>query len=362
MRYTYIATCNPGLEEVAIAEVYELIGSRACVKHKGAIIFEADEDAIYRLNYLSRSLHRIILLLHEATFNELDDLYRIVRGIDFSEYIEPHQSFAVRPERVGIHNFTSIDVGRVVGQAVIDSYMESKNVRLKVNLDEPDVEVGCEVRGNRFWIGIDTTGESLHKRWYRVSKHEAPLKSTIAYSMVRISNWSFDESLCDPMCGGGTIPIEAALYANDAPPNPYRGFNFEKLRFLDLSRYLKIKEEHRVKDRLTKIYCIDSDRSSVRIARSNSIEARVLVNLIRSDSTVYPLDFDRILVDLPFGIRTSRRGLKELYESFFKNALRYSWKSLVAITVHPEYVPIEPSRRYTVEYGKLNAEILVFEA
>jgi len=152
------------------------------------------------------------VLIHvEEGVQSLDDIYRIVRGIDFTALIEPHQSFAIRPERIGMHSFTSIDIGRVAGQAVIDSYMQAKGVRLRVNLDEPDVEIYVELNEARLIVALSLTRASLHMRGYKIFAHPAALKNTIASAMLRIAGWRPGEPLYDPMCGGGTIVIEAAL-------------------------------------------------------------------------------------------------------------------------------------------------------
>jgi tRNA (guanine6-N2)-methyltransferase len=361
MFFKFLATCNPGLEEIAIKEVEELIKVKANFFHPGAIIFDSEEKAIFKLNYLSQSLHRIILLFHFSEFNDLNDIYSKVVNLDLTDFIHFNQSFAIRAERFGKHNFTSIDVARVVGQAIIDNYLKTKNYKLKVNLDNPDIEIRCEVRNSLFWIGIDTTGESLHKRWYRIIGHKAPLKSTIAYSMVRLSKWNINESLCDPMCGVGTIPIEAAIWANNIPIGKYRKFNFEKFNFINKEDYKNFIEKYQCKNENLQITGIDISIRSINGAKKNAEKAGVQINFINGDSTKIPLDYDHIVTDLPYGIRTKRKNLKELYENFFNNVYKYNWKSLVVITARPELIPsIEPTKVLNVEYGDINAKIFIF--
>ncbi|MEM1575452.1 MAG: tRNA (guanine(6)-N2)-methyltransferase [Nitrososphaerota archaeon] len=363
MIFKFLATCNPGLEEIAIKEVEELIGIKAKFFHPGAIIFDSEEKAIFKLNFLSRSLHRIILLFHFSEFIDLNDIYSKTVNLDLTDFIHFNQSFAIRAERFGKHNFTSIDVARVVGQAIIDNYLKNKNHRLKVNLDNPDIEIRCEVRNSLFWIGIDTTGESLHKRWYRIIGHKAPLKSTIAYSMVRLSNWKINESLCDPMCGIGTIPIEAAIWANNIPIGKFRKFNFEKFNFINREDYINFIEKHQCKNESLCITGIDISMKSINGAKKNAEKAGVKINFINGDSTKIPLEYDHIITDLPYGIRTKRKNLKELYRDFFNHVYKYNWKSLVVITAKPEFIPsIEPVKVFNVEYGNICAKIFLFKS
>ncbi len=222
----FVATLNPGLEKIALQEIEELLGKKAEVLHPGAVRFSAEELAIFTLNYLSRSLHRVVLLLIESEFSELKDIYKLCADLEYSRWVYPTQTFAVRTERTGEHSFTSLDVSREIGQAIIDSFQQEKHQRLKVDLNNPNLTFLAEVRGSRFWLGLDTTGESLHKRWYRVRGHKAPLKTTLAYSMLRIAGIAEGKSVLDPFCGCGTIPIEAGLYLKQIPPGQKRDFAF----------------------------------------------------------------------------------------------------------------------------------------
>lgn len=359
----FLATCDPGLEEIAIQEVFELTRNKAEIHHKGAIVFEGEEEDIFTLNYFSRSINRILILLEEFEFQDLKDIYRKIKAIDFSSLIYPTQTFAIRAERFGTHNFTSLDVAREAGQAVIDSYLESKNHRLKVNLKKPNITIRVEVRENKFFVGLDTTGEeSLHKRWYRKFSSKAPLKSTIAYAMIKIAELKREESMIDPFCGCGTIPIEAFLYLNNIPPNQHRSFDFVKFFFLDRSKFFEVIEKARKNERKNglKIFGSDIKKSEIEKAIKNAEIARVKINFFQGDATKIELNYDKIIADLPFGIRTERKNLKETYQGFFDNLKNYDWKKVVFITASEHLLPsLEISKSYEVEYGDLKAKIFV---
>jgi tRNA (guanine6-N2)-methyltransferase len=239
----FFATTVIGLEDVASKEVESLTGARAELD-VGRIAFEGSLEDVYRLNLKASTINKVFIELCRSTFEGLNDIYRLAKSLDYTWILDAQQTFAIRSERIGVHNFTSMDVSRVAGQAVIDSFANATGKRLKVNLDEPDVEIYCLVRNSDFIMGVNTTGVSLHKRGYRVYSHPAALKPTIASAMLRIGGWTQVKSLIDPMCGGATIPIEAALEASGIPPNHLRkDFAFLKLKICSQKDFEKVRAE-----------------------------------------------------------------------------------------------------------------------
>jgi len=363
----FLATCDPGLEEVAIQEVKELINSNAFFHHKGAISFEGKEEDIFKLNFLSRSLNRIILLLKEGNFESLEKLYKEIKDIQFGNFIYQTQTFAIRAERFGKRNFTSLDIAKVAGQAVIDSYKEEKGIRLKVNLDNPNIIIRVEVREDKFWIGLDTTGEnSLHKRWYRKFSTKAPLKSTIAYGMIRLANLEKNERMIDPFCGSGTIPIEAYLYLNKIVPNQQRDFAFTRFFFLDRKKFLEfMREEIKKQEREeVEIYGCDIKESEVEKAIKNAeIAGAFSIKFFKCDARGVDLNYDKVITDLPFGVRSLGLDIQELYSSFFKNLEKSDFKKIVFITLaeNEKFLPSwEWEKILEVEHGNLKTKIFVF--
>ncbi|MHA1754094.1 MAG: tRNA (guanine(6)-N2)-methyltransferase [Candidatus Odinarchaeia archaeon] len=320
------ATTLFGLEKLACSEVEELTNKKPYPR-VGKVFLEGDIDSIYCLNLKSRILNKIFIKLAQQEFENLDEIYSIARRLDYTEYIKPQMSFAVTTERVGGHDFTSIDVSRVVGQAVIDSYRHSKGIRLKVDLDDPDINIYCLVRDKEFLIGLNTTGYSLHKRSYRVYNHPAALKPNIASAMINIVNWKPEKTFVDPMCGGGTIPIEACLKALNIPPNLDREtFNFLKLDFFEPSEFneLKAKFSSQIKDLKTDIYGIEKFPHYFKGGLRNLEEAKLVnyVKLILGDGTnvkFYPKDTEFIVVNPPYGLRLKpKEKIENLYDRFLK--------------------------------------------
>lgn len=375
MRVKFFATVSPGIEDVASEEVEEIIGCRAA-PDVGKIFFKADVKSTYVLNLKASTLNKVMIQLCRENFAELDDLYRLAKRIDYGWIIKSNQSFAVRSERVGTHNFTSIDIARVVGQAIIDSYLETYGKRLKVNLDVPDVEFYALVRNQEFILGVNTTGISLHRRGYRVYEHPAALKPTLAAAMLKIGEWKLEKSMIDPMCGGGTIPIEAAFKARNIPPAHLReDFAFLKLKIFDKMEFEEVRGKILAQKRsecFSRIYGMEKFRHHLDGAIENSERAGVRgsIEFKLGDATKpddYPHeDFDLVIVNPPYGVRMVPSGSpKKLYSNFLK-ALREKAEgaTLVLITgAHRKFREaaeeknVEIVEEKVVLHGELKAKI-----
>ncbi|ACV24800.1 tRNA (guanine(6)-N2)-methyltransferase [Methanocaldococcus fervens] len=342
----YYVTLSPGLENISKNEI-EFFGGKIkeIRENKGRIFFSGDLELIPKINYLSRTIERMNILLHKEEIPNisLEDIYERVYSIDWTEWINENQSFAIRPLRAGEHNFTSIDIGRVAGEAVIKSYQKDKNVRLKVNLDEPDVIVRVEVIFDELIVGIDTTGDvALDKRGYRVFNHPAHINATIASSLIYLSDWKDDELFLDPMCGSGTIPIEGALIKRNVPPGKFRekkcGFKFVDIFGYELLN--KIKEDIVENKNKYNIIGLDRNQKYLDGAEENAKNAEVLdtIKFIHGDATKLHEVFDSvdvIVVNPPYGIRMgSKRAVKKLYNEFLSSAkkIMHGSSRLIAIT------------------------------
>ncbi len=334
--YVFYVTVERGLEELVAWDLknsFKNIEVLPNEKFRGKVFLRGSEQHIYLLNYSARSINRVILLLLHTEIRTLDDIYKSVKSIDWPEYINKNQTFAIRATRKGKHDFTSLDIARVAGSAVIDGYLERTGTRLKVNLKEPDVSIHVEVIDNQLLIGIDTTGPSLHMRRYRVYNHPMPLRTTLAYLMVRLSKWNPSrESLLDPMCGGGTIPIEAALWARRIPIAKFRKneYNFYKLKFLNVEKANEILEKllDMENHETFNLIGMDISKNHVEGAIRNATSASVIDTITflcgdaRKLSKYFQYEsFDVIVTNPPYHLRP-RKMLLELYRDFLNEALK----------------------------------------
>ncbi|MEM0095616.1 MAG: tRNA (guanine(6)-N2)-methyltransferase [Candidatus Bathyarchaeia archaeon] len=342
-RLRFFATTVIGLEDIAAKEVENLLNGKVELDI-GRIVFEGRPTDIYLLNLKARTINKVFIQLCHSKFVNLEDIYKLAKSLDYTWIINPEQSFAVRTQRLGLHNFTSMDVSRVVGQAIIDAYTDAARKRLKVNLDAPDVEIYCLVRDDEFLMGINTTGSSLHKRQYRVYNHPAALKPTIASAMLKIGGYSSESFMLDPMCGGATIPIEAALEARRIPPGKWRSdFAFLKLKVCSPREFEKFRAEILAEEDLKNspvIHAMEKSAKHLKGGMENAKKAGVYetINFKLGDATRvedYPnVKFDLIVVNPPYGLRANpKEGVRRLYESFLKTLrTKFTDATLVLIT------------------------------
>ena len=255
-----------------------------------------------------------------------------------------------------------MDVAERVGQAVVDGYREATGDRLPVDLDDPTVRLEAYCYDNRFTLAVDLTGESLHRRPYRVCEHDAPLRATLAYSMLRLAGYSTDDRLVDPMAGSATIPIEAALAARNRVPRPDHDPAFGVLPRYDGARFRRRRAAHDPRNLSPDVEARERREKWRRCARLNREAAGLegAVDIVEADAREATIDADRVVTNLPFGIRVSE-DLRDLYGAFADRLREGSVDRAVALTTSPELLPIEPVERHNVPYGRLEASIVVWE-
>lgn len=344
-----LVTSDTGFEGVLAEELKELASAHILEKSSGRVFIDVDGANLVNV-FRSRIANNIYYIVGSAdSVSTLDEIYKIVRGIDFTLFIEPSQSFAIRPERIGEHSFTSIDIGRVAGQAVIDSYMQARGVRLRVNLDEPDVEVYVELNGSRLVVAISLTRESLHRRRYRVFSHPAALKSTIASAMLRIAGWRPGDGLYDPMCGGGTVVIEAALASKgvEIPCIARRSIDLGMLGRL----FPQVVDEM---DRLCMKSLVEWERIHIGVDINPRFVEGAVINAKNAgvdDSTIFiagdmveitpkirglehefGVEMDIAVFNPPYGYRMKPGGLEKLYRKAIAVLRENSFRRVVFIT------------------------------
>lgn len=380
MRFECFATTINGLERFAADECKQVAGVDA-EPDVGKVIFKADVDQIIKLNLGSRMLHKIFITLARTHVEILDDVFRAAREIDYAEYIRPDQTFAVQGERHSKDKpFTSLDMAAAVGKAIIRSFEEKKGARLKVDLDDPDIQFYCLVRDSEFFLGINTTGKSLHRRFYRVFHHRAALHPTIAVGLLRMANWRKNEFLLDPMCGGGTIPIEAALMALGTPigARKINELAVSKLKFIDFEKIRKIAEElERSVDSAFKPMLMGTDASpkSIRGALLNAEKAGVSGLIDFSVKNVFGIENwlrsepDHVVMNPPYGIRMGISRIKRFYERVCSCLAEAAPKARLTVIVSKPGIfskALEKSgynilSKIPVVYGRLNAVLISAE-
>lgn len=242
----------PGLEDLLAGEVKGVgRGKELAVINRGVLFVEVDERRLLGLLDQSRYITSASLLVtYVEGVKRLEEIANAAREAEWERYVHEGARIAVRTERSGEHQFTSMDVSRVVGEAVL-SRLSSRGVSSSVHLGAPDTVITVDVIRDRVFMGVRLAGEeSLHRRWYRVYEHPASLNPAIASAMLELAGLRDGETLLDPVCGGGTIPIEAALFhedikaiCNDVSPEAIRGATMNALAAGVTSRIRFVNED-----------------------------------------------------------------------------------------------------------------------
>jgi 23S rRNA G2445 N2-methylase RlmL len=357
-----LATTNRGFESVSADEIGEVTGASPEAERPGLLGFDGTDHDLARLHCRARTCNRVLVELTTGPVADPADTYDHTVGLPLAEYLDPDQAIAVRSTRIGEHDFTSMDVAERVGQAIVDGVRDATGERVPVDLDDPDVIFRAFVREDRFRLAIDATGEtSLHRRPYRVHQHDAPIRPTMAAALCRLAGAGTDTAVTDPMCGCGTIPIEAALAARNLPPAGDRAFAFEDLVFVDDDALRAERAATAPRTDAPAIRGSDIDGEWIEAARENAREADVAedVTFEEADAATVDIDTGAVIVDMPFGVRTEQAGLGTVYKEFFDNLRTASWDRLVVLTARDDLVPFEPTQRLDVRHGRLEVAVLV---
>ena len=368
----FLLTTMVGLEETTLKHVHDGFGLSGEKQRNGRVIVQGNAEDAVRLVYAGRTFERVMILLDVVRgVQSLDDVYRAVRSAEFGEFFGPDKTFACRSDRMGEHAFTSLDIERTAGQAVVDYFMETRGKRIHANLGDPDVIVRADLDGDVLYISLDLVGyEAMHRRGYRVYDHPAALNAALAASMLLESGWRADKKLIDPFAGGGTIPIEAALWARNVPWFRFREFLFERAQFFDPARVSEIREEleGKISERKIEAVGIEKYEKHVRGAIRNAESAGVIdtVMIRKGDARTFEEEADIIVTNPPYGNRIANpRVVHDLYYDFAENAARNGIPTVLTITSRWKWMEdalkeagyrIEKSK--FVLYGKLHTHMI----
>ncbi|MGV3465827.1 MAG: THUMP domain-containing class I SAM-dependent RNA methyltransferase, partial [Heyndrickxia sp.] len=220
-QYTIIATAAMGLESIVAKEV-KALGYDTKVEN-GKVIFQGDESAIARCNLWLRTADRIKIMVGEFKAYTFDELFEKTKALSWGNFLPVDAEFPVQGKSVKSKLFSVPDCQAIVKKAIVEKLKMHYKKSSWLEETGPLFKVEVSLLKDVATITMDTSGTGLHKRGYRVDQGEAPLKETLAAALIQLTNWRPDKPFCDPFCGSGTIPIEAALIGQNIAP----GFNRE---------------------------------------------------------------------------------------------------------------------------------------
>ncbi len=373
--FEMVAKTFQGLEEV-LAEELRCIGAQNVALRRRAVVFEGDLRILYKANLCCRTALRILKPIYKFIANDPDSLYEMVKEYDWGSIITLDKTFAVDMTAYS-EDFTHSRYATYrVKDAIVDYFKDrfGPDARPKVRLSDADVIINVHISGDRVTLSLDSSGESLHKRGYRVAQTEAPINEVLAAGIILMSGWRGDTPFIDPMCGSGTFLTEAALIAANINPGVYRkGFAFEHWKDFDADLLEELYNDDSA-ERKIKFPIIGADISpkAIAIARAN-IKATGLAKHISVECKPLAEWTDApeggvLVTNPPYGERISVEDMDGLYE-LIGQKLKRVFKGYRAwiIGYRDEYfkkVGLTPSQKVPLLNGALECELreyVIFE-
>ena len=271
-----IAKTFHGLEGV-LAEELKGIGAQNVKEVNRAVEFEGDKEVLYKANLHLRTAIRVLLPIHEFTAKNDQELYDGVQQFDWSTIMGVKETLAIDPVVFSDIFTHSQYVALKTKDAIVDQFRTREGKRPSVDVENPSVRLVIHLAKDKATMSMDSSGDSLHKRGYRTGHHKAPLNEVLAAGMVMLSGWNKKQPLIDPMCGSGTILMEAVMYARNYPPGlNKKNFGFMGWKDYDEALWNKVVEE--AKDKIEhprlKIFGSDANIKAIDVARESALNFR----------------------------------------------------------------------------------------
>ena len=317
--FELIAKTFMGLEPVLAQELTQL-GANNVQTGRRMVSFTGDKEMMYRANFQLHTAIRILKPIAHFKARSAEDMYDEVKKIDWSKYIEKGKTFSVDSVVYSEEFRNSRFVTYKVKDAIVDQFREKTGIRPNISVSNPDIRLNIHIAEDKATLSLDSSGESLHRRGYRQESVEAPLNEVLAAGMILMSGWKGDSDFIDPMCGSGTILIEAALIARNISPGVFRKeFAFEKWPDYDQDLFDRIyNDDSQEKEFNHHIYGYDIDMKAVNTARLN-VKAAGLSQLVTVEQQDFknfkkPAERSIIITNPPYGERISTPNLLGTYK------------------------------------------------
>ena len=360
-----------GLEEI-LAQELKTLGAQAVKIGVRNVQFVGDTGFMYKANLCLRTALRILKPIHRSNISKIDDVYQAMHDIAWEEIMNENSTFAIRATVMTSDPHNTMYVALKAKDGLVDRLRTRLGTRPNVDKDFPDFSIHLYVTDRIVEVSLDSSGTSLHQRGYRSATNIAPINEVLAAGILMLSGWRGDTDFLDPMCGSGTLLIEAAMIACNIPPNLNRKeFAFQKWSDWDNDLYEKIEESALNKTRSFDYTITGYDKapSAIRKAEQNISNANLndFIKIERQDFfRTEKEDPDKslhILFNPPYGERLPIDV--DVFYSRIGDTLKQSYSGSQAwlITANMEalkFVGLRPSRRIKVFNGKLESKLLKY--
>ena len=368
--FELIAKTFMGLEPVLAKELTQL-GANEVQIGRRMVSFMGDKEMMYRANFQLHTAIRILKPIKHFKALSADDVYREVQKIDWSEFIGLDKTFAVDSVVFSEEFRHSKFVAYKVKDAIVDQFREKTGKRPNISVANPDIRLNIHIAEDKCTLSLDSSGESLHRRGYRQESVEAPLNEVLAAGMILMTGWQGETDFIDPMCGSGTLLVEAALIAHNMAPGLFRKeYAFEKWPDFDSDLFDRIYNDDSCEREFTHhIYGYDVDIKAVNTARLN-VRAAGLLN----DITIEEADFKNftqpkeksiIVTNPPYGERISTPDLLGTYKMIGERLKHQFLNNDAWILSYREecfdQIGLKPSIKIPVYNGSLECEFRKYQ-
>lgn len=312
--YRCFAPCPRGLETLLLQELAAL-GATDLRQTEGGVGFSGPLAAIYRANLESRIASRILLEVAHVPYRTEQDIYLAASAISWPQWFTPARTIKVKTSAQHCP-LKSLDfVTLRIKDAVCDTFTRLKGTRPSVNSSRPDVRIDAFLDATHLTLYLGTTGDSLFKRGFRQSTVDAPLRENLAAGIVQLTGWNKVTPLLDPLCGGGTLPLEAAMIARNIAPGLGRRFAFELFANFDPVLWKTVQTQAQAKQlpaSPASIYASDRDAQAVRTANDQFLRAGVASDITLTQTDLFeltpPQEPGVIVMNPPYGVRLGTQG------------------------------------------------------
>ena len=360
-----------GLESI-LADELIAIGAKKVEPINRAVSFEGDKKLMYKANYLCYTAVRILKPIASFSAKDENELYEQLLKIAWWDYMDVDQTLAIN----AVVNNSVINHSKFAAlkskDAVVDAFRNKYGRRPDVDVDSPDLRINIHIYKEDCSVSLDSSGGSLHKRGYRTEVDKAPLNEILAAGLIKLSEWNGNTDLLDPMCGSGTLLIEAAMQAYGIPAGYYRkDFGFKHWNDFDQELWGKVCKEalNNQKDFDHQIIGIDHSGKAISIAKENVKSARFHkdIELRHTSFEELPTPFKKgtIITNPPYGDRLEESDIVALYQ-MIGNQLKTKYAGFKAWVLSGnlsalKFVGLRPSKKIIVFNGPIECRFAKFE-
>lgn len=369
-QFSMIAKTLYGLEDILARELIEL-GANDVQLGRRMVSFTGDKELMYKANFCCRTALRILKPIKEFKAKNPDEVYEAVKKIDWTQYIPEKKTFAIDAVVYSESFSHSKFVAYRVKDAIVDHFTEQDLPRPSVRINNPDVQLHIHISHNDCSIALDSSGESLHKRGYRVDEGSAPLNEVLAAGMILKTGWRGESNFVDPMCGSGTLLTEAVLIALNIAPGVFRDkYAFERWPDFDSDLFEKISsDDSNEREFKHKAYGSDSSPKAIAAANANVKRAGlgkyIDLKVLNIQQIKEVPEKGILITNPPYGERLNPRDLMELYGAIgerLKHAFTGYNAWIISSNIEAfEKIGLKPTSKTKMINGSLECEYRQYE-